>query len=102
MMRKETEHGIRQERLGRLKNPRWQRVSQNRAAEKIDSLTGQVGSISPAQMELLLQPDKDDAQTSHRPPQIRRKKIQTHERLATDLTCDEADVDELLSAGEGT
>jgi hypothetical protein len=62
-----------------------------------------VDSVSPTEAELLRPLNKDDIpKASHRPPQIRRRDVHPHERSAGDLTCDEADVDELLSAGELT
>jgi hypothetical protein len=103
MTRKETEHGRRQERLGHLKNRHRRLVSENGAAEKIGSLINKVDSVSLTEAGLLLPLDRDNIQkTSPRPPQMRRRKTQLHDRSAGDLTCDEADVDLLLSAGELT
>jgi hypothetical protein len=102
MIRKEGEYGI-HGRVGHLKNPRRQRVFEIRAAGNIDPLNKKVSSISPRQMEIL--PPMDDGnidQTFHGRPQIRQRKSHAHERLASDLTCNEADVDDLLSAGELT
>jgi hypothetical protein len=41
-------------------------------------------------------------ETAHERPQIRRGGLRVPDRPANDLTCNESDVDELLSAGELT
>jgi hypothetical protein len=88
------EPGIQPERMEQFKNPRLQHVFH---------FTKKMNSILPTGAELVLPPDKDNIRkTSHRPRQIGRRDIQAHGRLAPELTCDEADVDELLSAGELT
>lgn len=97
------EPGIQPERMEQLKNPRRQHVLPNRRVEKPGHFTKKMNSLLPTETELVLPPDKNNIpKTSHRPRQIGRRDIQAHRRLARELTCDEADVDELLSAGELT
>ena len=103
MTYEEAEPGIQRGGVEHLKDPRPRRALRHRAAEKIDPLTKKVDSVLSREAELLVRLDKDSTEkTSYKPPQIRRRESQAHECSAINLTCDEADVDELLSAGELT
>jgi hypothetical protein len=103
MIRMKTDMATSEKVLDQLKNPRRREAVHNKAVGQIASLTKRVRAISPTKIGMLVPLEKENGQEpSRRPSRVRRGKLRAHEGSAMDLTCSEADVDDLLSAGELT
>jgi hypothetical protein len=72
--------------------------------KEIDPCAKGIASIPTTKRKIRRMPSEkyDIDQTSNKPMQIRRNKARAHGRSASELTCSETDVDQLLSEGELT